>query len=159
MSGIKFSDEYLLKCATNMCKDDDKRSLPKLFFFFHELLVTRRQLYIWDPPYKRCFTSRLLYSSWKVIIFQKQTNKQTKVGVISRTTEPILGLFVLIWMHFSCLIQIWQLKFLIFKNFEKVWKFDQTSTLDICIERIKHFCSSQKCQAQRTGLTTFGEKS
>ena len=31
----------------------------------------------------------------------------------SRTTELILGMFVLIWMHISCWIQIWQWKFTI----------------------------------------------
>ena len=35
---------------------------------------------------------------------------------ISRTTEPILGLFILIWRHFSCWVQIWQWKF-------ELWKF------------------------------------
>ena len=44
---------------------------------------------------------------------------------ISRTTEPILGLFVLIWKHISCWIQIWRWAFKMisitkdFNNFEK----------------------------------------
>ena len=36
-----------------------------------------------------------------------------------RTIGPILGLFVPIWMHFSCWIQIWQWKFEIW---QKIWK-------------------------------------
>ena len=44
------------------------------------------------------------------------------LGAISRTAEPTLGLFVLIWIHFSCWIQIWQWKCK-FKIFEMVWKF------------------------------------
>ena len=34
---------------------------------------------------------------------------------ISKTTGPVLGLFVLIWKHFLCWIQIWQWKIWIFK--------------------------------------------
>ena len=40
---------------------------------------------------------------------------------ISRTTEAILGLFVLIWMHLSCWIQIWWWKFEIFEKVRKFW--------------------------------------
>ena len=39
---------------------------------------------------------------------------------ISITTYPILGLCLLIWMHFSCWIQLWQWKF---ETFWKSWKF------------------------------------
>ena len=45
-------------------------------------------------------------------------------GDISRTTEPILGLFVLIWMHFSCSIKIGQWKFEFLKIFEKGEQFE-----------------------------------
>ena len=50
-------------------------------------------------------------------IFQAQDLRN-----ISWTTAPILGLFILIWMHFSCWIQIWQWKFEFWKFLEKNWK-------------------------------------
>ena len=43
-------------------------------------------------------------------------------GAISITSEPILGLFVLIGMHLSCWIQIWQWKFEFWKFSKKVSK-------------------------------------
>ena len=57
---------------------------------------------------------------------------------ISRTTAPILGLFVLIWMHFSCWSEKrqWKFEFWSFlgKKFEK---FELTSVCSRCIEKDK----------------------
>ena len=50
----------------------------------------------------------------------------------SRTTEQILGLFVLIWMYFSCWIQIWQWKFKFWIFFDKKTEMlNLSSALDI----------------------------
>ena len=57
-------------------------------------------------------------------------------AIIVRNTEPILGLFVVIWMHFSCWIQIWQWKseFWIFWNFFNFLFF-------FCTQKVKKLCS------------------
>ena len=51
-----------------------------------------------DPPsYIKCFNS-IIHS----MVFSFKVR-----SAISKTTRPTLGLFVLIWMHFPCWIQIW----------------------------------------------------
>ena len=62
-----------------------------------------------------------------------------KAVVISRTTWPILGMFVLIWVHFSCWIQIWPWKFE-FHKFSTTKKFenvDLSSVLNPRMKRVK----------------------
>ena len=59
----------------------------------------------WYPSGWICFCSLMLrpqFSLTKFWIFFFQITL-----AFSRTTAPILGLFVLIWMHFSCWIQRW----------------------------------------------------
>ena len=57
---------------------------------------------------------------------------------ISRTTGPILGLFVLIWMHFSCWIQIWQWKCEILKFCKKFEIVNMFSAFHMCMDRVNH---------------------
>ena len=74
-----------------------------------------------------------------LILVWKSLNLAQNTRVIWRTAGPILGLFVLIWMHFSLWIQIWTRKF-------KIWKFlillriqDLTSAISISVHRVKSF--------------------
>ena len=62
-------------------------------------------------------------------VFSKSEN------AVSRTSEPILGLFVLIWMYFLCWIQIWQWKFEFWEFLQKIDIFDLLFELQICLER------------------------
>ena len=75
----------------------------------------------------------------------KFENYFPKIGAIARTTTPVLGLFVLILMHFSCQISIWQWKFKFQNNSEKLDNFGQLSTLEIYMERD----SSHSCKVRR----------
>ena len=79
------------------------------------------------------------------------------MGPCSRTTGPILGLFVLIWMHFSYWIQIWQYRFDILKFFEKA-KFCELFADDIRVEKAKWammwgYIQLGKCLLLGVGLT------
>ena len=76
----------------------------------------------------------LVRKIWNLTSFFVKT-----VRAISRTAAPILGLFVLISMHFSCWIQIWQWKFE-FWNFLKnmLENFHLPSAHDTRVERFKH---------------------
>ena len=69
-------------------------------------------------------------NSWNLEILSQNSRG------ISRITGPILGLFVLIGMHFSCWIQIWQWKFE-FWNFFKIFQnLDLSSALNIDVEMV-----------------------
>ena len=69
--------------------------------------------------------------SWDLKLFLKIQ------GAISSTTAPILGLFVLLLMYFSCWIQIWQWKFEFPKILEKFENFGLSFALNIRAERVK----------------------
>ena len=73
----------------------------------------------------------LLYKGWKFRHFF------LVALVILWTSEPILGLFVLGWIHFSCWVQIWQWEF----DFPKLWKkidnFGLPSVLDAGMGKVK----------------------
>ena len=83
-----------------------------------------------------CFTHWLpIWKSWHF-----ETSSQTSRAV-SRTTAPILSLFVLIWTHFLCLIQIWKWKFDFSKIFEKLGKFWSAS----CTQHLHGDVKRHKC--------------
>ena len=76
------------------------------------------------------------------------------MGLSSRTSKPILGLFVLKCMDFSCRIQIWQWKFE-FRNFLKKKKleiFGVSCALDTHVVRVNtpHVGVICRCHVKRS---------
>ena len=62
-----------------------------------------------------------LTHTWRGLKFDNDSRKIT--GTIARITEPILGLFVLIWMHHFILTLAWEWTIWTLKFFEKVCQF------------------------------------
>ena len=105
-----------------------QRNLTPNAPYFHSLVGTCMSLsYSSDTPlaYRLC-QEKLKFQT----IFLKFKR------AISRTTASILGLFVLILMHFLWWIQMWQWKFELRKFLKKLGNFDLSSALDTRRERV-----------------------
>ena len=96
-------------------------------------------MYLLTQRYRNTSVVNVLHTAYrrKWLKFATISSNFKRLWSISRLTAPILGLFVLIWMHFSRWIRTWQWQFEISKISEKSWKiFGLSSALDMCVERI-----------------------
>ena len=87
-------------------------------------------------------TLKMLYLLAKVLVSPKTDIWKYFLqiqGAILKTTELILGLFVLKWLHYSCRIWIWQykFKFLQFVKKKSLKLFALSSALDSQVQSVK----------------------
>ena len=120
-----------MKCFETFWEKLEKKNedlLPQHTTSTHNA-VSRLMVTVW------ILVAILVYKGWQF------THFFLVALVILWTREPILGLFVLGWIHFSCGVQIWQWKFEFQENCEIVKKridnFGLPSVLDAGMGKVK----------------------